>query len=185
MTKTLLKAGTQLYPNPAILASCGPVDKPNIITLAWVGTVCSSPPMLSIGVRPSRYSNGLIKASNEFVINVPTAAMVRVTDYCGQVSGRDVDKFASTNLHAEPATAVGTVTIVECPLNIECRVTQVMALGSHDLFLAEVLAVQASPAILGSKGNVDLGKADPLAFGNNQYWSLGKLLGTYGFSVKK
>ncbi len=185
MIKTMLKAGTQFYPNPAILASCGPVEKPNIITLAWVGTLCSAPPMLGIGVRPSRYSHGLIKASGEFVINVPTAAMVRVTDYCGQVSGRDVDKFATTGLRGEPATAVSTVAIVECPLSIECRVTEVLTLGSHDLFLAKVLAVQASPEILDSKGNIDLAKADPLAFGNNQYWSLGQLLGTYGYSVRE
>ena len=148
MTKVAKKPGTYLYPIPAVMVTCGPPDKPNIITLAWVGTLCSHPPTVGISIRPSRHSHGLVKQHGEFAVNLPTADMAKVTDYCGTVSGRKVDKFAATGLTSSPSKALETVVIAECPLNIECKVTQVLSLGTHDLFLGEVVAVQVDENIL-------------------------------------
>jgi len=184
MGKVAVKPGTYLNPVPAVMVTCGPREKPNIITLAWVGTVCSDPPMLGISIRPSRYSNELIKQQGEFAVNLPTVDLVRVTDYCGSVSGRKVDKFAATGLTPVPAKAIDTVLIAECPLNIECRVTQVLPLGAHDLFLAQVVAVQADDSLLDEAGDLDLSSAELLAYSGGRYWSLGQLLGTHGFSAK-
>ncbi len=185
MAKQLLKPGTYLYPVPAAMITCGPVEKPNIITLAWVGTVCSDPPMVSISVRPSRHSYALIKERGEFAINLPTRDLVRSTDLCGTLSGRRVDKFVSAGLTAVPASAIATVIIAECPVNIECRVVQILPLGSHDLFLARVVAVQADESVLGEDRQIDLLKAEPFAYGAHGYWSLDELLGTYGYSAAR
>ena len=184
MAKVAIKPGTYLYPVPAVMVTCGPRVKPNIITLAWVGTVCSDPPMLSIAIRPSRYSNELIKQHGEFAVNLPTVDLVRVTDYCGSVSGRKVDKFAATGLTHVPAKAIETVVIGECPVNIECQVTQVLPLGAHDLFLGKVVAVQAAEALVNEAGNLDLSHAELFTYSGSRYLSLGHLLGTHGFSVK-
>jgi len=184
MAKVAVKSNTYLYPVPAVMVSCGPREKPNIITLAWVGTVCSDPPMLSISIRPSRYSHGLIKEQREFVVNLPTEDLVRVTDYCGTVSGRRVDKFATTGLTPGPAKAIETVIIAECPVNIECQVTQVLPLGAHDLFLAKVVAVQVDEGLLNEGGDVNLSQAQLFTYSGGRYWSLGQLLGTHGFSAK-
>ena len=184
MAKVTLKPQTCLYPAPAVMVSCRPLDRPNIITLAWVGTVCSNPPMLSISIRPSRYSHGLVKQYGEFVVNLPTADLTRVTDYCGMVSGRKVDKFAAAGLTPLPAKAIGTVIIAECPVNIECRVKRVLSLGTHDLFLSEVVAVQADEHVLNERKDIDLSKARPLAYGSHGYWAVQDLLGTFGFSAK-
>ena len=184
MTKASIKPGTYLYPIPAVLVTCGPADRPNIITLAWVGTVCSEPPMVGIGIRASRYSHALIKQHGEFAVNLPTAQMVRVTDYCGVVSGHKVDKFAAAGLTAAPAKVIRTVVIAECPVNIECRVTQVLSLGSHDLFLGEVVAVQADESVLNEKGEIDLARTAPLAYGADSYWGVSGKLGAYGYSAK-
>jgi len=185
MAKVTIKPGTYLYPVPAVMVTCGPLDKPNIITLAWVGTVCSNPPMVGISIRPSRYSHGLVRQHGEFAVNLPTADLAQVTDYCGTVSGRKVDKFAGTGLTPVPAKAIATAIIAECPVNIECRVTQILSLGTHDLFLGEVVAVQADEGVLNERWEIDLAKAKPFAFGSHRYWSLGQLLGTYGYSAKK
>ena len=184
MAKVAIKPGTYLYPVPAVMVTCGPVSKPNIITLAWVGTVCSDPPMVGISIRPSRYSHGLVKQHGEFVVNLPTADLVRATDYCGVVSGEQVDKFLETGLTPVPASAVGTVIVAECPVNIECRVTQIVPLGSHDLFLGQVVAVQVDEDVLNEKKGLDLSRAKLFAYSAHQYWSLGQLLGTYGYSAK-
>jgi len=184
MAKVTIKPGTYLYPVPAVLVTCGPPDKPNIITLAWVGTVCSDPPMVGISIRPSRHSNGLVKQYGEFAVNLPTADLVRVTDYCGTVSGRNVDKFAATGLTPAPAKGIRTVVIAECPVNIECKVAQILPLGAHDLFLGKVVAVQVDEHVLNEQGEIDLAKAQPLAYGSHRYWSLGRLLATYGYSAK-
>ena len=173
MAKVAIKPSTYLYPVPAVMVSCGPREKPNIITLAWVGTVCSDPPMLSISIRPSRYSNGLIKEQREFAVNLPTVDLVRVTDYCGTVSGRKVDKFAATGLTPAPAKAIETVVIAECPVNIECQVTQVLPLGVHDLFLAKIVAVQVDESLLNEAGDVDLSQAELFTYSGMRYWSLG------------
>lgn len=184
MGKTALRPGTFLYPVPAVMVSCGPIDKPNIITLAWVGTVCSDPPMIGISIRPSRFSHGLIKQQPEFVVNLPTVDLVRVVDYCGVVSGRKVDKFATTGLTAVHGQATDTALIAECPVNIECKVMQVVPLGSHDLFLGQVVAVQADDSLVNTQGELDLSKAELVAYSGARYWGLGNLLGVHGFSAK-
>jgi flavin reductase (DIM6/NTAB) family NADH-FMN oxidoreductase RutF len=184
MVKAAIKPGTYLYPVPAVMVTCGSREKPNIITLAWVGTVCSDPPMLGISIRPSRYSNELIKQHGEFAVNLPTVDLVRATDYCGSVSGRKVDKFGATNLTPLPAKAIQTVVIAECPVNIECQVTQVLPLGAHDLFLAKVVAIQVDQGMLNEAGGLDMTKAELFAYSGSRYWSLGQLLGTHGFSMK-
>jgi len=185
VVKIVEKPGTYLYPIPAVLVTCGPTDRPNIITLAWVGTVCSDPPMVGISIRPSRYSHGLVKQYGEFAVNLPTTDLARVTDYCGVVSGREVDKFSAAGLTPVPAKVISTVIIAECPVNIECKVTQTLSLGTHDLFLGQVVSVQADEDILGSNGGIDLNKAKPLAYGSHHYWGLGQMLGRHGFSSKR
>ncbi len=184
MPKVTIKPHTYLYPIPAAMITCGSLKKPNIITLAWVGTVCSNPPMVSISIRPSRYSHGLVKQYGEFAVNLPTADLTWVTDYCGTVSGRKEDKFAATGLTPLPAQSIGTVIIAECPVNLECKVVQVLSLGTHDLFLGEIVAVQVDEEVLDNGKEIDLTKARPLVYGIHRYWSLGGLLGTHGYSSK-
>jgi flavin reductase (DIM6/NTAB) family NADH-FMN oxidoreductase RutF len=185
MAKIKKRPSTYLYPAPVILATCG-AEKPNIITLAWVGTVCSDPPTVAIGVRPSRHSHALIEESGEFVINLPGEDLLEVTDHCGQVSGRDIDKFAAFGLTAEPASEVKAPLIGECPVNLECRVTHKLPLGAHDLFLGEIVAVHVEEAVLDEGGRrIDYGKARPFVLAFAEYWGLGEAKGAYGFSVNR
>lgn len=184
MTKVTKKPATVLYPVPAVMVSCGVGDQANIITLAWVGTVCSEPPLASIGVRPSRHSYGLLKEVGEFVINLPSADQARWVDYCGQVSGRDTDKWAACGFTPAPASQVHVPLIAECPVNIECRVDQTLRLGTHDLFIGRVLAVQMDDAVLNERGALDVAKAQPFAFAGGEYWRVSGLLGRYGYSLK-
>jgi flavin reductase (DIM6/NTAB) family NADH-FMN oxidoreductase RutF len=177
--KTTKPGSTALYPVPAVLVSCG-IERPNIITLAWVGTFCSDPPSLGIGVRPERHSHRLIAEAGEFVVNLPGAGQVGVVDYCGQVSGRDVDKWAACGLTPAPAHSVRVPLIAECPIAMECRVSQQLSLGTHDLFIGEVLAVQADDTVLGDRGKVDYAQADLLAYVGGFYRRLGALLGRFG-----
>jgi flavin reductase (DIM6/NTAB) family NADH-FMN oxidoreductase RutF len=177
--KVLKRASTALYPVPAVLVSCG-WQEPNIITLAWVGTLCSDPPSVGIGVRPSRFSHGLILECQEFVVNLPRADQAGIVDYCGQVSGRDVDKWEACQLTPHPASKVRVPLIAECPVALECRLSQRVALGAHDLFIGEVLAVQASQSVLDERGRINYAEAQPLAYLGGYYWSLGELLGRYG-----
>jgi flavin reductase (DIM6/NTAB) family NADH-FMN oxidoreductase RutF len=184
MAKITMEPHTYLYPVPAVMVTSGPPEKPNIITLAWVGTVCSSPPMVGISIRPSRYSHGLVKQYGEFAVNMPTADLAWVTDYCGTVSGREVDKFTATGLTPMPANVIGTAVIAESPVNLECQVRQVLSLGTHDLFLGEIVAVRVDEDVLNERGEIDMALARPLVYGRRTYWSLGHLLGTQGFSAK-
>ena len=161
------------------MVSCG-VEHPNIITLAWVGTVCSGPPAVSISVRPERYSYGLIKDSGEFVVNIPRADQVEPTDYCGQVSGRDVDKWAKCGFTPAPASKIRTPIISECPVALECRVLQSIEVGTHTLFVGEVLAVQIDEQVLDSKGHIDYQKAQPLGFAGGQYLQMHQVVGQFG-----
>jgi flavin reductase (DIM6/NTAB) family NADH-FMN oxidoreductase RutF len=177
--KTIKPGSTALYPVPAVLVSCG-VERPNIITLAWVGTLCSSPPSVGISVRPERFSHGLLVEAGEFVVNVPRADQVDVVDYCGQVSGRDVDKWAACGLTPAPASEIRTPLIAECPVALECRVTQQLTLGVHDLFVGEILAVQADEQVLTERGHLDYEQAQPLAFAGGYYWRVNELLGRFG-----
>jgi flavin reductase (DIM6/NTAB) family NADH-FMN oxidoreductase RutF len=185
--KTSWKPGNMLSPVPVVLVSCGGLKgtKPNLITIAWTGSVCSDPPMLSIAVRPERHSHSIIKTTGEFVVNIPSAALAKWTDWCGVVSGRDVDKFAGTGLTPFPARKVACPIVLECPLNIECRVRKSLELGSHTLFLAEVVAVQVSSHLVDSRGRLDLQRAGLLAFAHGHYFALGRHLGHFGFSVRR
>jgi flavin reductase (DIM6/NTAB) family NADH-FMN oxidoreductase RutF len=148
-----------------------------------VGTLCSEPPIIGVSIRPSRYSHALVQAAGEFAVNVPTAAMVRAVDWCGTVSGHAEDKFKALGLTAIPTQVIHTAGIQECPLTLECQVTQTLHLGSHDLFLGKVVAVQVDEAILDARGNIDLGKANPLAYGGHAYWSLGQFVERQGYTA--
>ena len=177
--KVVKPGATSLYPIPAVLVTCG-VEQPNIITLAWVGTVCSDPPSVGIAVRQERFSHGLIAEAGEFVVNLPGANQVDVVDYCGQVSGRDVDKWAACGLSPIPARYVHTPLIAECPIALECRVSHRLVLGTHELFVGEVLAVQADEQVLADRGAIDFASADLLSYMAGHYYRLGERLGRFG-----
>lgn len=187
IAKQSWKPGNILYPAPPVLVSCGGMQgwKPNLITVAWAGNICSDPPMLSISVRPERHSHEIIRVTREFVVNVPGAGQARSVDWCGVVSGRDVDKFAGAGLTPAPALKVHPPIVLECPLNIECRVKKSLELGSHTLFAAEVVAVQVSADWVDGKGRFRPDKCGLLAFANGQYFTLGRCIGRFGFSVHK
>ena len=172
-----------LFPCPVVLVTC--VDsngKPNIITLAWAGTVCSDPPTLGLGIRPQRHSYGLIEDSGEFVVNIPTKDILKEADFCGMVSGRDVDKFSETGLTPEPAEKVKPPLIRECPVNIECVVKKKIPLGAHHLFLGEIVRVHVNQDILNEKGRIDFTKVAPFVYNQGEYWSLHQKIGVHGFS---
>ena len=174
-----------LFPCPVVLVTCVDAEgKPNIITLAWVGVVCSNPPILGIGVQPRRYSYKLIERSGEFAVNIPTMEILKETDFCGSFSGKDVDKFAETGLTPEPAEKIKPPIIRECPVNIECVVRSRLQLGIHHLFLGEVVSVHVDEEILGEKGRIDFDKVAPFVFNHGEYWSLRKKIGEIGFSKK-
>lgn len=180
------KPGNMLYPLPAVMVSCALAgERPNIITVAWTGTVCSSPAMVSISVRPERHSYHMIRESGEFVINLTTEELVRAADYCGVRSGRDVDKFEEMRLTPLKASRVAAPLIGESPVNIECRVEQVLGLGSHHMFLASVLAVDVDESWMNEKGKLELNKAGLAVYSHGEYFALGKRLGTFGYSVKR
>jgi len=181
------KPGNVLSPAPAVLVSCGGTEgwKPNLITIAWAGNVCSDPPMLSISVRPERYSFEIIRTTHEFVVNVPSLKQARAVDWCGMVSGRSEDKFAGAGLTPALAQKVHPPIVLECPLNIECRVKESLELGSHTMFVAEVVAVQVSADLVDGKGRLRLEKCGLLAFAHGEYFVLGRRIGKFGFSVRK
>lgn len=185
MTKITWKPGNLVAPVPAAMVSCGSLEKPNIITIAWTGNICSGPPKVFISVRPERYSYGLIRQSGEFVINLTTAALVRAADFCGVKSGRDVDKFAHLGLTPLPARELSCPIIGESPVSIECRVSDVIPLGLHDMFLADVVAVQVDEEYLDENGKLRLDQCHLAAYAHGEYFALGKKVGSFGFSVKK
>lgn len=185
MVKQTWKGSTLLNPEPPVLVSCGSMEAANLITIGWTGTICTQPSMVSISVRPERYSYQLIKDSGEFVINLPTRKLVRAVDWCGVKSGRDYDKFAEMKLTPLPASTVSCPILAESPVNLECQVTQVISLGSHDLFLAKVTAVDVDEALLDEKGKLCLERADLIVYSHGEYFALGKQLGTFGYSVRK
>ncbi len=187
-TKKLAWPGsTLLSPVPAVLVSCGGSGdwKPNIITIAWVGTVCSTPPLVSVSIRPERHSYEIIRSTGEFVINIPTEALAKATDLCGVLSGRGHDKFAETGLTAAPAIHIKPPIIQECPLNLECRVRSEHPLGSHTMFIAEVVGVQVSETFVDEKGKLSLDKKGLLAYAHGHYYALGRCLGHFGFAVRR
>ena len=183
--KKQLAPGALLAPVPVVLISCGTVEKPNVFTVAWAGTVCTHPPMISISVRPGRFSYPLIKESGEFVLNLPSASMARAVDFCGVKSGREVDKFALCGLTAVPAAGVSAPAVEECPVRFSCKVKSVTPLGTHDLFLAEIVSIESDEALFEENGRLALEKADLLAYSHGEYYTLGKKVGSFGFSVRK
>lgn len=186
MERIAFKPGNMLYPVPAVMVSCGrPGEKPNIITVAWAGTVCSSPAMLSISVRPERYSHGILKETGEFVVNLVNQELVFATDYCGVKSGRDVDKFKEMHLTPQPSLQIAAPGIAESPVCLECRVTQVIPLGSHDMFLAEIVGVTVDGRYMDDGGRFHLNDAGLTAYSHGEYFALGKKLGSFGYSVRK
>lgn len=175
-----------LYPVPAALISCMEEDgRANLMTAAWIGTVCSDPVMISVSIRPRRYSYDIIRRTGEFVVNLTTKRLVCATDYCGVVSGRDVDKFEKLKLTKVPSRTVRPPGIAESPVSLECRVKQVVELGSHDMFIAEVTAVSVDDRYMDEHGRFDLAEAGLIAWSHGEYFELGRKLGKFGFSVRK
>lgn len=175
-----------LYPLPAVMVGCkGRDGKNNIITVAWTGTVCTNPPMVYISLRKERYSYEIIRETKEFTINLTNQSLVRAADYCGVKSGRNVDKFKEMNLTPVKGVNIDAPSIGEAPVNIECRLKEIIPLGSHDMFLAEVVGVHADKKFMNEKGKFELSKAKPIVYSHGEYYGLGELLGTFGYSVKK
>jgi flavin reductase (DIM6/NTAB) family NADH-FMN oxidoreductase RutF len=186
--KKLVKKGTSLFPVPAVMVSCASENTaPNIITVAWAGVVCSEPPIVSISVRPGRHSHGQIKKSGEFVINIPREDQLRALDFCGVASGRNTNKFGELGLTPVAGSEVSVPLIKECPVNIECRVVDMKTLGTHDLFLGEIVAVHMDEEVLSGKGIIDINLLRPIAYcpQASEYWSLKEAIGTYGFTGGK
>ncbi|MBO6015927.1 MAG: flavin reductase family protein [Lachnospiraceae bacterium] len=186
MTKREFKPGNMLYPLPAVMVSVADAEgRSNIFTVAWAGTICTNPPMVSISVRPSRFSYHMIEESGEFVINLTTQKLAHATDYCGVVSGRDVDKFERLGLTAIKGRQVRAPLIEESPVNIECRVQKKIPLGSHDMFIADVVAVSVDEQLIDKDGKFHLEAADPIVYSHGDYFSLGEQIGSFGYSVRK
>ncbi len=185
MAKQTWKGSALLAPVPPVMVTCGDMENSNIITVAWAGLICTHPPRVSISVRPTRHSYNLIKDSGEFVINLTPASLIRECDYCGIYTGAKVDKFAKTGLHKAPATEVACPVIEECPLALECKVIDILPQGTHDLFLADVVAVDVDDSLLDESGKLCLDRAGLAAFAHGEYFALGDKIGTFGFSVAK
>ena len=186
MAKISFKPGNMLYPLPVVMVSVADKEgNTDIITVAWAGTICTNPPMVSISVRPERFSHHMLEETGEFVINLTTKELVRATDYCGVKSGRDVDKWKEMNLTPSPSTVVKAPGIAQSPVNIECRVKKVERLGSHDMYMAEVVAVQVDAAYMDEKSSFHLANAKPIVYSHGEYYLLGEKLGKFGFSIMK
>jgi flavin reductase (DIM6/NTAB) family NADH-FMN oxidoreductase RutF len=185
MPKTVWKPGTMLYPVPAVLVTSRYEEKDNIITVSWAGTVCTEPPMLSISLRPERLSYMMIRGSGEFVVNLPVETIARAVDFCGVKSGREVDKFAGCALTRARAHRVSAPLIAECPVSIECRVSRMIELGSHHMFIADVLAVNVDERLIDKKGKLRLEDARLLCYSHGQYFSVFRPLEKFGFSVRR
>ncbi|MBE6849872.1 MAG: flavin reductase family protein [Ruminococcus sp.] len=185
MGKIIWKGSALLGPVPPALVTCGTMEHANVLTIAWTGIVCTHPAMTYISVRPSRHSYNIIEETGEFVINLPTSAMGKITDYCGMKSGAKVDKIQKCKLTLAPASQVAAPILADCPVSLECRVTSVQPLGSHTMFLAEIVAVQVEERFVDSKGKLNLQQAGLLAYAHGEYFALGRKCGDFGFSVKK
>lgn len=185
MSKTMWKPGTFIYPIPAVLVSCGTFEKSNVMTVAWTGILSSNPPKVYIAVRPERYSYNMIKESGEFVINLTTENLAYATDWCGVKSGANVDKFKEMNLTKQKANFVKCPMIEESPVSVECKVSEIKDLGSHHVFIADVLAINADDKYIDENGAFDISKCDLIAYANGGYYSLDKKIGKFGYSVQK
>lgn len=185
MTKITWKPGTMLSPVPPALISCGSMENPNVMTAAWTGIICSDPTLVYVSIRPSRYSNEIIRKTNEFVINVPSVKIARAVDWCGVKSGRNVNKFKETGLTPIASSLIDAPQIKESPISLECKVKQITSYGTHDMFLAEVVAVDVDDEYIGKKNELNLDKAELLAYAHGFYYALGKKIGKFGWSVEK
>ena len=185
MSKITWKPGTFEYPIPAVMVSCGNMEKSNIITVAWTGIINTNPAMVYISVRPERYSNRIIRKYKEFVINLTTEELAFATDWCGVKSGAKEDKFKKMNLTKEKANKVNCPMIAESPVSIECKVKEIKTLGSHDMFIAEVVAINADEKYIDKRGAFDISKCKLIAYANGGYYTLGKRVGKFGYSVRK
>ena len=174
-----------LYPLPPVMVSCGTMERPNVITVAWTGIINSDPAMTYISVRPERYSHRLITETSEFVINLTTELLIWTADYCGVKSGRDINKFSLPTITAAAASKVSSPMIEESPVSIECKVDTIIRLGTHDMFISNIVAVNVDENLLDSKGKLHLEKARLVATSHGKYFTLGKQVGTFGYSVKK
>ena len=185
MGKVSWKSGTFIYPIPAVMVSCGDMEKSNIITVAWTGILNTNPATVYISVRPTRYSYNIIKETKEFAINLTTTKLARATDWCGVKTGAKFDKFKEMNLHKEKANFINCPLIKESPVSIECKVKEIKKMGSHHVFISEVLSIDADEKYIDEKGAFDISKCNLIAYANGKYFSLGKIVGKFGFSVKK
>ena len=186
MGKELWKPGNMLYPLPVVMVSCKrPQERPNIITLAWAGTICSDPAMVSVSIRKERYSYDIIRDTGEFVVNLVNRDIVFATDYCGVKSGRDVDKYKEMNLTPLASKHIQSPGIAESPVNLECRVKDIISLGSHDMFLGEVLGVTVDNAYMNESGKFELNSTGLVTYSHGEYFELGEKLGKFGYSVEK
>ncbi len=185
MKKVKWKGGTLLAPVPPVMVTCGDMESSNIITVGWTGILNSEPPKTYISVRPSRYSHKLIKESGEFVINLTPSRLVRSADWCGVYSGKNVDKFEKCKLTKEEANEVSAPLISECPVALECKVSDIVHLGTHDMFIADIVAVDIEEELIDEKGKLHLERAGLAAYAHGDYFALGKKIGSFGFSVKK
>ena len=185
MSKVQWKGGTFIYPIPAVMVSCGTMEESNIITVAWTGILNTNPAMCYISVRPERYSHDIIKKNGEFAINLTTRQLAYATDWCGVKSGRDVDKFKEMKLTKEKANIISVPLIKESPVSVECKVKEIVPLGSHDMFVAEIVAIDADEKYIDEKGAFDISKCDLIGYANGGYYPLEKKIGKFGYSVQK
>lgn len=185
MSKSVWRGSTLLCPVPPALVACGTLDSPNVFTVAWTGIINSQPAKTYISVRPERYSHGLIVESGEFTINLPTKKLVRAVDFCGVRSGRDMNKFEKCGITPVAASEVGAPIVEESPISLECRVFERKSFGTHDMFLADIVAVDADDAYIDKDGKLDLSKAGLIAYAHGEYYALGENLGKFGFSVRR
>ena len=185
MGKIIWSGGALLAPVPPVLVTCGNMEHPNVLTIGWTGICATHPPMTYISVRPTRYSHQLIEESGEFAINLTTTAMCREVDFCGVRSGKDTDKIAKCGFHLLPSDKISAPILQESPVSLSCKVTQTIPLGSHDMFLAEIVSVAVDERYVDSKGKLNLQQSGLLAYAHGEYFSLGRKLGSFGYSVKK
>lgn len=183
--RTMWKSGTFIYPIPAVMVSCGNMEKANIITVAWTGILNTNPATCYISVRPERYSHGIIKKNGEFVINLTNQELAYATDWCGVKTGAKVDKFKEMHLHKEKANFVKAPLILESPVCVECKVREIVELGSHDMFIADVLSIDVDNRYIDKNGSFDISKCNLIAYANGGYYPLGKKIGKFGYSVQK
>lgn len=185
MSKIVWKPGTMVCPLPPVLVSCGDMNNSNILTVAWTGITCSDPAMTYVSIRKERFSHSMIKNSGEFIINLAPSDLVKTVDLCGVKSGKNIDKFVTCNLIKETSSKLSVPMIAQCPVNIECKVVEIKELGSHDMFLAEIVAVNVDDKYLDEGGRFAMEKCNLIAYSHGQYYELGKNLGKFGFSVQK